>query len=813
MNRWNLQCASLVIAVLLSHSARAQVPSTETLVFSPVADAYVESSSPSVNFNTDARLRADAVPVRISYLRFAVSGVNGRRVQQAHLRLEVSGASAVSGGIVHGITAGAWDESTLTYNNHPPVDGPGLASLDGVAIGAIVDFDVTAGITADGVYDLAIDTLSDDAVSYVSSAATSGQKPTLVLTVAAGSNPTVGITQPANGSTFFVGDPIVLQGTASDPVDGNLSAAIRWSSSLQGLIGTGAALTPTLIVGSHLVTAAVTDGDGLHGSAQIGITVRAPSGTNAVPVVTVIAPRDGRTATAGERITFMGIADDREDGLVTARLVWTSDRDGTLGSVGSFAQALSAGTHRITAAATDSGGLQGAAMVTVNVVASTTFTFAATQDTYVDANRPTKKYGSASVLTAQGSPLRQAFLRFALSGVPPDGVAQALLRLTVGSGSSDGSSIGGTVYAISSNSWSESTTTFATRPVVDGLPLVTRGPVTTNQVVDFDVSPAVDGSGSYNFAVVSTATDALRYRSREASIGKPQLVVTLGSPHITLTGTYSDSFTDGTLEPDTTIDASAATFLGSPTNSYPISLGGGPGVWLTGGAVLGQYDRSWTWDQMHTENNAAVVFDSDHTTVDGMRIDDVTDGIRPQKGGFFVVRNVRLSYVRDDCIENDHLHGALVDESLFDGCYSAFSARPSPAIIAGGADGSREVWRIQNSLIRLQPMPGPDGGSTDGLGTGGFFKWDSWNDPTTSLSPKLALVGNIFMAERVGQVGPSRMGIPPGQVVSCANNVMVWLGPGDFPAPLPVCFTVTKDRAVWDNAVADWVRRHPQVRP
>ena len=72
------------------------------------------------------------------------------------------------------------------------------------------------------------------------------------------------------------------------------------------------------------------------------------------------------------------------------------------------------------------------------------------------------------------------------------------------------------------------------------------------------------------------------------------------------------------------------------------------------------------------------------------------------------------------------------------------------------------------------------------------------------------LENNIFMAEQEGQGGASTMGVPS-SLKSCANNVMVWLGPGDYPASLPPCFTVTKDRSVWDRAVADWKARHPQV--
>ena len=232
---------------------------------------------------------------------------------------------------------------------------------------------------------------------------------------------------------------------------------------------------------------------------------------------------------------------------------------------------------------------------------------------------------------------------------------------------------------------------------------------------------------------------------------------------------------------------------------------------LLGGTVLGQYDRTLSWSEMHAANNAGLAFTNGDLTIDGLRIDDVTDGVRPRLGGGFTIRSTWLSYIRDDCIENDHLQDGLVDDSLLDGCYVAFSSRPSPAIIASGYDGRDKVWTVRNSLVRLQPMPGPDGATTDGLGTGGFFKWHRWGDPANSLSPRLALYGNVFLAERVGVVGAERMGIPPGELVGCADNVMVWLGPGDYPATLPACFTVVKDPTVWDTAVADWHARHGAI--
>src|SRR5207247_47564 len=82
-------------------------------------DVFVDSSTPTVNYDADARLRADASPIRVSYLRFAVTGVNGRAVQHARLRLEVTGPSVVSGGPIHRISRTTWDAAPVTYATPP----------------------------------------------------------------------------------------------------------------------------------------------------------------------------------------------------------------------------------------------------------------------------------------------------------------------------------------------------------------------------------------------------------------------------------------------------------------------------------------------------------------------------------------------------------------------------------------------------------------------------------------------------------------------------------------------------------------------
>src|SRR5262245_57869797 len=159
----------LAFLPLLGHGGGAQVPPVETLTFAPAADTYVDSGLPTTNFDTDTRLRARGPAARISYLRFVVSGVGGRPVQQARLRLEVAGAAA-SGGAIHRITSTTWNPAAVTYNNRPAVDGPTVTSLGAVTLGAVVEFNLDTTVTADGTYSFAIDSTSTDGVTYNSSA-------------------------------------------------------------------------------------------------------------------------------------------------------------------------------------------------------------------------------------------------------------------------------------------------------------------------------------------------------------------------------------------------------------------------------------------------------------------------------------------------------------------------------------------------------------------------------------------------------------------------------------------------------------------
>jgi M6 family metalloprotease-like protein len=65
-----------------------------------------------------------------------------------------------------------------------------------------------------------------------------------------------------------------LSGSAFDPEEGDLSAAITWSSDVDGPLGTGAILNVPLTIGVHVVTATVSDSLGMAASASVTFTVQ-----------------------------------------------------------------------------------------------------------------------------------------------------------------------------------------------------------------------------------------------------------------------------------------------------------------------------------------------------------------------------------------------------------------------------------------------------------------------------------------------------------------------------------------------------------
>jgi subtilisin family serine protease len=85
------------------------------------------------------------------------------------------------------------------------------------------------------------------------------------------------------------------------------------------------------------------------------------------PVITIISPVNGSSVSSGTNITFQGTAVDPEDGNLAPNLVWTSDKDGPIGTGAGFTRTLTNGIHIITASITDSGGNPASANSSITV--------------------------------------------------------------------------------------------------------------------------------------------------------------------------------------------------------------------------------------------------------------------------------------------------------------------------------------------------------------------------------------------------------------------------------------------------------------
>lgn len=149
-----------------------------TLTFTPVADAYVDSSVPSTNFGANAKLRVDTSPDVRSYLRFNVTGLTGP-VQQVTLRIFATSGLA-AGYDVRGVADTTWGESTITYANAPLTAATVTGSSGPVTLSTWTTVDVTPLITANGVFSIALTGRSTTALALTSKE-TTATPPQLVV--------------------------------------------------------------------------------------------------------------------------------------------------------------------------------------------------------------------------------------------------------------------------------------------------------------------------------------------------------------------------------------------------------------------------------------------------------------------------------------------------------------------------------------------------------------------------------------------------------------------------------------------------------
>lgn len=274
-------------------------------------------------------------------------------------------------------------------------------------------------------------------------------------------------------------------------------------------------------------------------------------------------------------------------------------------------------------------------------------------------------------------------------------------------------------------------------------------------------------------------------------------------PLVSITSAASSRY-DTRLDPlaeATRVDARTASWTGW---SYPVNAAAKPGLCWTGGKIQGTLEETASWSTWHS--SAAIYIYADQAIVENLRADNHGDGVRFTPNGTrnWTLRGVHFSNMHDDCVENDRLESGLVEDVLLDGCYVGFSARPGDGF-QHEVNGSGNTVTVRNSLVRLQRQVSVYKGPSPS--SGGFFKVEH---DLVGINVSWVVEGNIFRAD--GPSGFATLCLNQQGRFTARDNIMVWLGEGDYPCALPSGWRLTRDKSVWDNAVADWKARHPTLQ-
>ena len=633
---------------------------------------------------------------------------------------------------------------------------------------------------------------------------------------------------PASASVS-VGQTVQLAATPKDANGNPLTGrTVTWSSGNSGVATVSASgIVTGVSPGAATITAA---SEGKSGTAAVTVS--------SVPVASVAVSPTSASVSVGQTVQLAATPKDANGNPLTGRTVTWSSGNTAVATVSAsgLVTGVSAGAATITAA---SEGQSGSAAITVTSVPVASVA--------VSPASASVQTGQAVQLTAtpkdaNGNPLSGRTIVWMSSNTAAatvntsgrvTGVAAGSATITA---TSEGKS-GTAAITVTAPPAPAPVATVAVSPasasVAAGqavqLSAVTKdsaGTVLTGRTVTWASSnsgiASVSGSGFVTGVTVGAATITA---TSEGKSGTAAITVTapppvtgsclaLPGPTITLSGLSTSPYQNTSLTSGTKIDATAAQWLLNTPDVWGY-MGSSSNLCWHSGQILGTIPPSTPYED--NLNGYHLMYGVDvhgaSPLVEGLTIFTGGDGITfdAAEDANWTVRDVHMTYIRDDCIENDFLNSGLVDRSFFDGCYDFMSAR---AYGGGAADGSANTVTVQNSLIRVQGMdklyPG-----LSAPGYGGFWKWSGSGSPNTDIGPMLVITNTVFRADAPPVEGNGAglyMAPVPGKVKSCANNVMVWLGPGSFPEPLPSCFTVLTGQAgrdYWDNAVAQWKAAHP----
>jgi acid phosphatase type 7 len=495
---------------------------TTAFTFSPIADAYVNQSSPTTNYGTSTQLRTDGSPLVRSYMRFDVRNLAGR-VARATLRVYASSALSV-GYDVRALTGGIWSESTINYNNAPAF-GSALGGSGSVLAGGWTNVDITSLITGDGIYDIALTSASGTALSLASREAAAANQPQLIVEVI---DPTAtpSQTDTATSSPTETASSTAAQTDTSTPTDPDTDTPTPTGTAT---LSDPPSDTPTATPSDTPVPTAID---------PVETPTDTASPTQLQPDTETPAMTDTATfqATDSPSDTPLPAATDTETPALTATATSTptdSVTDTPLPSETPTVLPTDTGTDTPapTASATPSQTQTPLSTETLSPTPTATatrtatatssvrtFTFTPAADTYVNQSSPTTNYGTSTQLRADGSPLVRGYLRFNVQNV-----TGRITRVTLRIYASSGASSGCVANIVNNNTWTETGMNYNNAPS-PGSALGLSGSFGAGVWISMDVTAYVTGNGTYNLALTTPGSTAISLASRE-SANDPQLII------------------------------------------------------------------------------------------------------------------------------------------------------------------------------------------------------------------------------------------------------------------------------------------------
>jgi len=257
----------------------------------------VAQDYPTTNFGTNPSLRLDNAPLMRSYLRFTVSGLNGRIIQSAKLRLYANTANDV-GYSVYAVSNTTWNENTVMFNDSPAA-GIRINSALPFLSATWTEVDISTYVKAEGTYNLLL-TTTNDATTKLASRDSGNLAPQLVVSTisqvptntptATKISPTATPTNtPISGKVWYVDNQATGNNTGTSWQNAWKSFAdVKFSA-----MGSGA----TLYISGGATSRTYTG------------TINIPAGTAGITITKGIdAGRDGEVIFDGKNSTQYGIS-------------------------------------------------------------------------------------------------------------------------------------------------------------------------------------------------------------------------------------------------------------------------------------------------------------------------------------------------------------------------------------------------------------------------------------------------------------------------------------------------------------------------